>query len=62
MSERDKQKDERTHEEYFVLFGCVSLFWPSPGTWDLRSLSRNGTHAPCAGSVESSPPDHQRIY
>ena len=29
------------------------------GVWDLSSLTRDGTCAPCSGSTESQPLDHQ---
>ena len=31
------------------------------GTWDLNSLTRPRTRAPCSGSEESQPPDHPGI-
>ena len=31
------------------------------GMWELSSPTRDQTLAPCSGSLESEPPDHQRI-
>ena len=31
-----------------VSFLCFGVFWPG-GLWDLNSLTRGGTHAPCTG-------------
>ena len=36
------------------------FFWTAPhGMWDLNSLTTDGTHVPCSGSVVSSPLDCQ---
>ena len=44
-----------TLEVYLVLGGggCVFVCFCPHGMQDLSSLTRDGTHAPCTGSVES---------
>ena len=38
-------------ESFFFFFGCSMQ--------DLSSLTRDQTHVPCSGSIESELPDHQ---
>ena len=39
---------------------CCNFFWGRASICDLSSLTRNQTHAPCIGSMESYPLGHQR--
>ena len=42
----------------FLLFFFWFPFWAIPlGMWSLSSLTRDGAHSPCSGSVESQPLD-----
>ena len=45
-------RDRKPNSVYFILFFCHS-------TRDLHSPTWDGTHAPCSGSIESLPLDHQ---
>ena len=36
-----------------LLFCCCCCFWPHQGMWNLSSPTRDQTHAPCIGSLES---------
>ena len=45
-------------ENYDVFFGLFFLA-VTCGTWDLGSPSKGRTCAPCSGSAESQPLDHQ---
>ena len=40
-------------------FGKVIFFGHLRGMWDLSSLTRDQTYAPCSGSTESQPLDLQ---
>ena len=48
----------KTQDEPGCLFFVFSLAVPR-GMWDLSSPTRDRTHTPCLGSVESQPLDHQ---
>ena len=44
----------------FAWFYLFIFLAASHNMWDLRSLTRNQTPAPCSGSAESQPLDHER--
>ena len=40
--------------DFFFLHQCLFLFLAMPpGMWDLSSLTRDLTHAPCSGGTDS---------
>ena len=42
-----------------IIYGFVYFLAAPCSVWDLSSPTRNQTQAPCTGSTESSPLDHQ---
>ena len=63
---KDKQgayiraSNQTLNKESSTFFFFFLIFLATPGGMrDLSSLTRDGTHAPCSGSVESQPLDSQ---
>ena len=46
-------------EEERVFYYCLFFLATLCGVWDLSSPTRGQTYAPCSGSLESQPLDHQ---